>query len=499
MSEDRASAEASAGAAEDFTPGAAQAVARTHPAPKSRALDALGRRPATIEEKSMASSWPLAILQAMGSTSGPVKAPMRTLSLLRSWAPAACILSLASSCKEPPPSPSESTQETAQNKAQSRASTLPPATSSRATANEHSPKAFKEKSPPAKNSPGDFVLDRRQKLGPSAPVTAAQEGAVFISRTHQLIIASRQGDKLFKSIDGSKKDFTAFARGPSLSPTHAYWVSESGKLLAANRATGQVRTLHLNARKGTRTSALTHNKREYVAFIAESEDTGLAFVWSGVGESQGELAQVSPEGSGATSVAIVLGKSSPLTIVLAGRSGMSPIHTRKVHFTNGSLRLDQDTVVWIAPGSHPLTELVASTKSSGGTWVFLSTAKDFSDFGLARLDLKTPEREAAEPAWMIFPNGLDPAPTQATRLCDKDYVLYARPRDSSPDSPQELYLTPNNRKSFHRGTLVARSRGFVDASIAATDHGALLVWTTASATWGRILTCRHQGSTETRN
>lgn len=326
-------------------------------------------------------------------------------------------------------------------------------------------------------------------LGPAAPATATSGGVYFVTRTDDLLLAKRSGKDGFVPLEIDPVLFAKYGRGPAISKTHAYWVSERNLLLRAPLSGGPAEVLFDRARIGTRTSVVTVSGRDVVTFIAEIKEQPYAYVWASKGAEKSETLRLTPEGATATSVALVEGDPHPRAIVLSGRLGMSPVHVRRIRTTPRRLTLEPDEVVWIGPGSHVLTEIHGLTKKGDDTVAFLPTAKDFNDFGLAQLSIGEDPGEIDAPSWQIFPNGLDPAPVATANFCGKSYILFARPTEARPRAPQELHLVEIKAGPPEEGEVVARSRAFSDLSLAPTKSGAVATWTADRRTWGMVLTC----------
>lgn len=333
-------------------------------------------------------------------------------------------------------------------------------------------------------------LSELHDLGPAGPATATPEGVYFVTRSDELVLAKRKKNDEFVALSAERTMFAKYGRGPSVSRTHAYWVSERGLLLRAPVRGGKPEILFDQARLGTRTSVVTVAGRDVVTFIAEIKDKPYAYVWASKGKgSQPETLRLTPEGATATSVALVEGKPHPRAIVLAGRLGMSPVHVRRIRTTSKRLMLEADEVVWVGPGSHVLTEIHALRTRDDHAVAFLPTAKDFNDFGLAQLDIGTDPGEIDSPSWHIYPNGLDPAPVATGRFCGKNYVVFAKPTEARPRSPQELHLVEIKSGPPGEGEVIARSRAFADLSLASITTGALATWTADHRTWAMELSC----------
>ncbi len=326
-------------------------------------------------------------------------------------------------------------------------------------------------------------------IGPAASVTATPQGAVFVTRTDQIVIAKRAGATGFTPIDLPAEDFVKYGWGPSVSSSHAYWTSRNGHLMRASLRDLKSESLFDHARASTRTSVQTQMKRDVVAFIAQIEDRSFAHIWASPGTNGPELIDASADGHQATSVALVQGDPHPRLVVLEGRTSMSPVHSRVVRVTPRRVLLEPNEIVWIGPGSHDLTEIHAIGTAEGEAVVFLPTQRDFHAFGLAQLRIDPAGGESEEPGWQVFPNGLDPAPLSTGHFCGADHIIFARPSEQRPRSPQELHIARLSGNTPQAGEVLVRSRAFNDVSVAPVRGGAILVWTADKRTWGMVLRC----------
>jgi hypothetical protein len=331
-------------------------------------------------------------------------------------------------------------------------------------------------------------LGELHDLGPAGPATAAAQGAVFITRNDHLLWAKRSGET-FASVALPASEFAKYGRGPSISGTHAYWISENGHLLRGDLKDGKVESLFDHARPGTRSAVQSVGGRDVVAFVAQVGENPMAHAWVSHESGTPEILQLSPDGSTATSVTLVAGKPHPRAIILEGRTSMSPVHARTIRVTPRRVTLAPDEVVWVGPPSHVLTEIHAISQANGDCTAFLPTAKDFNDFGLAQLAISKDGGECPAPGWQIFPNGLDPAPVATGFMCNDQYLLFARPSEEHPRSPQELHVTRLSGTTPTEGEIIARSRAFNDVSLAPIPGGAVVVWTADKRTWGMLLHC----------
>lgn len=323
-------------------------------------------------------------------------------------------------------------------------------------------------------------------LGPAASLTATPLGAVFVTRDDRIVIARKRGSHL-DSVDLPPDAFSKYGFGPGVSKTHVYWSSQKGLLLRASLETLEVHSLFDRARPNTRTSVQTAFGRDVVAFVASIDERSFAYLWVSPGAGDAEILDASADGHDATSVTLIQGQPHPRLIVLEGRTSMSPVHARTVRVTARRALLEPNEVVWVGPGSHELTEIHAMATKPGDAIALLPTQRDFDAFGLARLRIAPNGGQAPEPTWQVYPNGLDPAPITAARFCNQDYVLFVRPSEQRPRSPQELHLAPLD--SVTEGEILVRSRAFNDVSVAPVPEGALLAWTADRRSWGMILHC----------
>jgi hypothetical protein len=92
--------------------------------------------------------------------------------------------------------------------------------------------------------------------------------------------------------------------------------------------------------------------------------------------------------------------------------------------------------------------------------------------------------------WLGYPNGINPAPIATAKVCGDPVVLFARPSEKRPRSPQELHIAKLKADRLEPSEVVARSRAFNNISLAPIKEGALLVWTADWRTWARRIFCK---------
>ncbi len=328
-----------------------------------------------------------------------------------------------------------------------------------------------------------FLLGELTDIGPAAPARAAPEGVYVATKRGALLFARLRGAS-FEAIDAPPEDFSRYGRAPSLSATHAYWVSPGGALLRAHRKTLDVEELDRGAHSGTRTSVVTLEGKDIVAYVKDDgEETPRAFIHAG----PGNVVRLSEDATTATSVTVVLLGKKAHVFSLEGRIGLSSLHRRTVEWHRGKLRVTPDDVPWVGSGSHSLTEV--GSLGSKSPFAFLAMSRDASHFGLVQLPLADSGTLDGEPFWLSYPNGIDPAPVAADVFCGAAHLVYARPSSPKPRSPQELRITPYDRKHEDVGDVLATSRAFNDVSVAARPGGAVLTWTADKRTWAMTLDC----------
>src|SRR5690606_9751514 len=173
-----------------------------------------------------------------------------------------------------------------------------------------------------------------------------------------------------------------------VSKDYAYYITSQGQLCRGDLQTGEVDALVSDAQAGTRVSVVRAADRDLVGYIAHQGEEALGYLWAeGPRGKPAEIIRLSPEGSDATSITLGPTEPHPEAIILEGRSGMSPVHVRRLLVTARKVTPEPDRVVWVGPGSHPLTELVSLRTEKDQVMSLVATAKDVTHFGLAQLSL----------------------------------------------------------------------------------------------------------------
>lgn len=325
-------------------------------------------------------------------------------------------------------------------------------------------------------------------VGPGGPASAAREGVVLVTKDDRVLLAARApGSKpeltKIAPIDEPAPSFGLLAKPPSVAGGHAYWVSQ-GRLVRRALAGGELELLRDDARLATRTAAAEIGGKAAVAYLGrpDAEGTSHARLWI----DGAPPLDLTPDGAGASSVALTQHGNGLLAVVIDGRTAMTPVHARRISFDGKQARLSEDVVVWVAGSAQAFTEIVAGS-SRGRAFAHVPIERDATHFGLASVDLGNEPHLDSEVSFIDYPNGIDLAPTAAAELCGRPYVVFARPASPVPRAPQELVLA---EAGGEQTLALADSRGFVSVSLAALPGGGLVTYVADGRTWARGLACR---------
>lgn len=329
-------------------------------------------------------------------------------------------------------------------------------------------------------------------VGPAGPASASRFGVVMITRDDGVTLAALP-DKRGAPIATVEQDggaFAPFARGPAVAGEHAYWISKGRLVRRKIKPSGPLEVLSPGARDGTRVSAAAASAGRpgaaaYIAGPNKPDGDPVAMLWI-----EGQDAQrVSPEGAAASSVALTSTSEELFVAYIEGRSGMSPVHARRVKFSDGKPVLEDDVVVWVGGTSQPLTEIVSGKTTGGDLWAFVPIERDSSRFGLAELRIGDRPKMGTPVTWRGFPNGLDPAPLALSEACGTTMLAYAQPSEAKPGAPQELHLTRVEREGLSAPEVLARARAFSNISLAAAGDGLLVAYVADHRTWSVAVDC----------
>lgn len=342
---------------------------------------------------------------------------------------------------------------------------------------------------------GAWLVDDLEDIAPAAPSAASAQGVFLVNGANELFLAKvdalastqRPGASAIGIVPDGKGPF-ALGRGPVFTSKYAYWVTSHYLLRRPTAAPyGPLEIIAEDARVGTRAAAITVKGEAAVAYIA------LPKIKNGPLRARFWLEKQAPKtavdltdsGNSTLSVALIGGGDGAVALSLEARMGVTALHTRPIDV--GSGKLGPDEVSWIGGTAQPLTEVRALGKPTVA-FTFLTMEQDSSHFGLAVLSQPNGSSEVKE-RWLTFPNGLDPAPVASTTACGKDLVLFARPSESAPKSPQELVLAELVGGMLANQQVLSSARAYYDVSIAALARGALVSFVADQRTWARTLRC----------
>ncbi len=339
-------------------------------------------------------------------------------------------------------------------------------------------------------------------MGPAGPASASARGVVMLDREGQLLVAeltpspapAKPGPTRVTAIDAEARRFFPYGVGPAVAGDWAYFVQDGKLRRRSLEDPGRGEVLASDARNGSRVAAVNVVRPKQpipvVAYVAQLADRPVARVWI----EGHEPTTLSPDGAAANSVDLVARGDELILVAIEGRSGMSPVHARRLRLEGDTPRWDDDQVVWVGGSAQSLTEVKAVAAPSDA-WAFVAIEKDTTHFGLARIHVGTQPRTDSPVSWRDYPNGLDPAPLATTTLCDEPVVLYARPAEASPRAPQELHLAAIESDGLSPSQKVAFAGAFNNASVAPIPGGALVAYVSDGRTWAVSVRCLEKPAT----
>jgi hypothetical protein len=228
----------------------------------------------------------------------------------------------------------------------------------------------------------------------------------------------------------------------------------------------------------------------YVAEAADPEKPLTAKLW--VEGVDAPLVLTEDSGS-AHSVGLVAAERGVFAFALEARTGMSPLHMRRVDLSKPNTPLlAEDHIVWVGGSSRPTTEILAFGVDRNSASGLIALERGITQFGVARLSITLDSQEPApDPVWIEYKNGIEPAPFAGAFVCEQWVTLLARPTSAEPDSPQELVWFSHAGASVAESLVLARSSAFFEVSLAALPGGALLTYVADRRTWARTIRCTH--------
>lgn len=336
-----------------------------------------------------------------------------------------------------------------------------------------------------------YWLDGLNDIGPAAPAAAFAQGVVMVTRADDLVLAKLQQppSKAKKPMAGALQEtslgpsaFWPVARGPAVSATHVYWVSK-GRVVRRALSGGDLEVITNDARDGTRVAVA--GSPDVIAYI--TQPAGKQDSLARLRLPDGRKLELTPEGAAASSVSIASDGEDLIVSYIDGRSGMTPVHARRLRTKTGTL--DPDVVVWVSGATQGMTE-INSVGSGSGAWLMLPVERDASHFGLATLAVEREPKMDPPLRWRTYENGLDRSPVAAATLCGAPVAAYVRPADARPEANQELVLSQLTLDETASSEQLATARGFADVSLYPVPEGALLAYVADRHTWGRLIRCK---------
>ncbi len=348
--------------------------------------------------------------------------------------------------------------------------------------------------PPASSAGG--AAGPELELGSSAPV-ALGNGMMVAKNKKDSLIVSRLQDGQFQPITTPPDEISfwpvALASGAS---TNAYWVS-GGRLVRREVKTdgsqGPLQVLASDAANRGSVSASRSSgavERDVVMYIGSkvsAEGERSARLWV---EGHGSR-PISREAGGATSLSVVpLGGGRFALVTLDGRVGMSPVHAVSLELdAQGAPHLGEDRVVHVAGPAERGTALTG-VRLGRGPMVLLPISKDAKSFGLLMLRVGYGDGETPS-SWVDYPNGMDPAPLVASKVCGKPTVAFVRPQAAAPNSPQVLELGRlDNQGELRDRRIVASATRVRHIDLRGEPTGGWLVYATEQGLRGQRVDCK---------
>ncbi|HRI65210.1 MAG TPA: hypothetical protein PK156_13265, partial [Polyangium sp.] len=260
---------------------------------------------------------------------------------------------------------------------------------------------------------------------------------------------------------------------------HAYWIE--GRELIRHTITpdgkleNQEAVLH-DAVPGSFPTALRSAGRDVVAYIANGSTRNAerhARLWV----EGGGVLDLSPEGSGASSISLVpVGEGQVIAMWLDARQAMTPVHARRFEVREKTTAIAEDEVMFVGgpPEGYPELIGVRAGNSAAGM-VPLSTEK-----GFALHNIMVNWQGKAKVAALEYPNGMDIAPVAGASACGQSVVMYTRPENKEAGAPQVLELATIGKNGAIEVEEVAAYPGQVlELSAAAIDDNT--IWTVYTA------------------
>jgi hypothetical protein len=262
---------------------------------------------------------------------------------------------------------------------------------------------------------------------------------------------------------------------------HSYWIE--GRELIRHTITpdgkleNQEVVLH-DATPGTFPAALRSGGRDVVAYIANGSARNAerhARLWV----EGGGILDLSPEGSGASSISLVpVGAGQVIAMWLDARQAMTPVHARRFEVREKTTAIAEDEVLFVGGPPEGYPELIG-VRSGGSAAGLLPLA---TEKGFALHNIMVNWQGKSIISALEYPNGMDIAPVAGATACGQSILIYTRPEGKEPGSPQVLELaTVGSNGSIDVEEVAAYPGQVLELSAAATDENTVWVVYTANA------------------
>lgn len=262
---------------------------------------------------------------------------------------------------------------------------------------------------------------------------------------------------------------------------HSYWIEGRElirhKITAEGKLENQEVVLH-DAVPGSFPVALRAAGRDVVAYIANASTRNAerhARLWV----EGGGILDLSPEGSGASSISLVpVGDGQVIAMWLDARQAMTPVHARRFEVREKTTAIAEDEVMFVGGPPEGYPELLG-VRSGGSAAGLLPLG---TDKGFALHNIMVNWQGKATISALEYPNGMDIAPVAGATACGQSVLIYARPESKEPGSPQVLELaTVGSNGSIDVEEVAAYPGQVLELSAGAIDENTIWVVYTANA------------------
>ena len=275
-------------------------------------------------------------------------------------------------------------------------------------------------------------------LGLVAPAAVGPFGAAIVKGDDEVVVVPFQNGKFGAAPADVKTSQASWPVVVEGSPSRLYW-SSKGRLLRRkitnDGVVGALEVLATDVSEQYLRVAAAHDEKDpnldvvlYIGSRVSKEKEHLGRIWL-----EGRKPKyITPEGGGATAVSVVpIAPGRFALIAVDGRLSLSPVHTRFLELTPEPT-MTEDRVVHVAGPADAPPDLAAML-IGGAPVAFTTISKESTEFGLLSLAIGTAEADAPA-TWLLYPNGITPAPVVGATICDKPMLAFLQPETAKPDS-----------------------------------------------------------------